>query len=142
LIVKRTPLIRTPSILRRKHSGTDPQEASFEVLDGGRSRAIGSLHFTTVSALLTQGIEAINSGRADVIDLADVTASDSSGLALLIEWLSVAEAAGRVLKFENVPTQLLQLARLSDVEELLVPPPPGVAVAPEAAALAAPPAAT
>ncbi len=58
-------------------------------------------------------------GRAAVIDLAGVTDSDSSGLALLIEWLSVAKAAQRTLQYENMPSQLHQLARLSEVEELL-----------------------
>jgi phospholipid transport system transporter-binding protein len=91
------------------------------VLDGERSRVLGSLHFTTVSTLLPAGVDAIDAGRAAVIDLAGVTASDSSGLALLIEWLSVAKAANRTLRYENIPSQLQQLARLSEVEELLVP---------------------
>jgi phospholipid transport system transporter-binding protein len=106
---------------RRKYSGSSRQDASFEMSDGDRARVIGSLHFTTVSALLTAGVAAINAGRAAVIDLAGVTASDSAGLALLIEWLSVAKAASRLLRFENIPSQLQQLARLSEVEELLVP---------------------
>ena len=108
-------------IVRRKHSGNGLQSASFEVLEGDRSRVSGSLHFTTVSALLPLGVDAIDSGKAAVIDLAGVTGSDSSGLALLIEWLSVAKAAGRALRYENIPSQLHQLARLSEVEELLVP---------------------
>jgi phospholipid transport system transporter-binding protein len=106
---------------RRRHSGNGPQAASFEILEGDRSRVDGFLHITTVSALLPLGSDAINGGRAAVIDLAGVTASDSSGLALLIEWLSVAKSAGRSLRFENIPSQLQQLARLSEVEELLVP---------------------
>ena len=106
---------------RRKHSGNGQQDASFEVLEGDRSRVNGSLHFTTVSALLTAGVDAIDGGRAAVIDLAGVKVSDSSGLALLIEWLSVAKGAGRALRYENIPSQLQQLARLSEVEELLVP---------------------
>jgi phospholipid transport system transporter-binding protein len=106
---------------KRKYSGAGEQASSFEVLDGDRSRVVGSLHFSTVSALLPQGVEAINGGRAAVIDLVGVTASDSSGLALLVEWLSVAKAATRALKYENIPSQLQQLARLSEVEELLVP---------------------
>ena len=105
----------------KKHSGNSQQSASFEVLDGGRARVSGSLHFTTVSPLLTAGVAAIKGGRADVIDLAGVTASDSAGLALLIEWLSVAKSAGGTLRFENIPSQLQQLARLSEVEEMLVP---------------------
>jgi phospholipid transport system transporter-binding protein len=108
-------------IVRRKHSGIGLQNASFEVLEGDRSRVSGSLHFSTVSALLPLGTDAIDSGRAAVIDLAGVTGSDSSGLALLIEWLSVAKAAGRALHYDNIPSQLHQLARLSEVEELLVP---------------------
>lgn len=112
---------------RPRYSGNAPQSASFEVLEGGQSRVDGSLHFTTVSALFRAGIDAIDGGRAAVIDLAGVKASDSSGLALLIEWLSVAKAAGRPLRYENLPCQLQQLARLSEVEELLVPgrPPAG-----------------
>jgi phospholipid transport system transporter-binding protein len=106
---------------RRRHSGNGLQNASFEVLEGDRSRVSGSLHFTTVSALLPLGVDAIDSGKAAVIDLAGVTGSDSSGLALLIEWLSVAKNAGRALHYDNIPSQLHQLARLSEVEELLVP---------------------
>jgi phospholipid transport system transporter-binding protein len=106
---------------RRNYSGNDRQDASFDVLEGDRSRVSGSLHFTTVTALLLLGTDAIDRGRAAVIDLAGVTASDSAGLALLIEWLSVAKGASRNLRYENIPSQLQQLARLSEVEELLVP---------------------
>ena len=115
-------MIGRPSLLgRRSHSGNSQQDASFEVLEGERSRVLGSLHFTTVSALLSEGVDAIDGGRAAVIDLAGVTTSDSSGLALLIEWLSVAKGVNRTLRYENIPSQLQQLARLSEVEELLVP---------------------
>jgi phospholipid transport system transporter-binding protein len=96
-----------------------PDSASFETLDGERSRVTGTLGFTTVTPLLPLGAAAIEQGRAAVIDLAAVTGSDSSGLALLIEWLSVARGTGRTLRYENIPTQLHQLARLSDVEALL-----------------------
>ena len=93
--------------------------AEFEPQDGERARVKGVLHFTTVTTLLRLGSDAIANGRATVIDLSGVKDSDSSGLALLIEWLSIARAAGKSLRYENIPTQLHQLARLSDVEELL-----------------------
>jgi phospholipid transport system transporter-binding protein len=93
--------------------------AEFEVQEGERSRVVGVLHFTTVTALLHVGSDAIANGRAATIDLSGVKDSDSSGLALLIEWLSIARAESRNLRYENIPTQLHQLARLSDVEELL-----------------------
>ena len=93
--------------------------ASFEPLAGERVRLVGSLEFTTVAALLPVGSAAIHEGRAAVIDLAAVTGSDSAGLALLIEWLSVAKEAGHVLGYENIPPQIHQLARLSDVDSLI-----------------------
>ncbi len=96
-----------------------PEAASFEILTDGRARILGALEFDTVTALLTAGSTAIEHGRASTIDLAGVTASDSAGLALLIEWLSVAQGAGRSLRFENIPLQLHQLGALSDVDELL-----------------------
>ncbi|HMH27424.1 MAG TPA: STAS domain-containing protein [Steroidobacteraceae bacterium] len=93
--------------------------ADFVTQEGEHARVNGVLHFSTVTALLRSGSEAIANGRAAVIDLAGVKDSDSSGLALLIEWLSIARAERKSLRYENIPVQLHQLARLSDVEELL-----------------------
>jgi phospholipid transport system transporter-binding protein len=93
--------------------------AAFEVQAGERSRLSGALHFTTVGPLLEQGQVAINDGRAALIDLSSVSESDSAGLALLIEYLSIAKQANRALHYENIPEQLQELARLSEVEPLL-----------------------
>jgi phospholipid transport system transporter-binding protein len=104
---------------RRALTNNVEHKADFELQEGERSRVNGVLHFTTVTSLLSEGGAAIGNGRAAVIDLAGVKDSDSSGLALLIEWLSIARAASRSLRYENIPVQLQQLARLSEVEELL-----------------------
>ncbi len=95
------------------------EAAALEPTEDGRARVVGSLGFSTVNALLSAGSDAIRRGQAGVIDLAGVTDSDSAGLALLIEWLSVADGAGQSLRYDNVPSQLHQLARLSEVEELI-----------------------
>lgn len=104
---------------RRTLLNSTVHTAAFELQDGERSRVNGVLHFTTVTSLLSEGSAAIGNGRAAIIDLAGVKDSDSSGLALLIEWLSIARASSRSLRYENIPAQLHQLARLSEVEELL-----------------------
>lgn len=100
-----------------KEKGTET--ASFDVSEDKRARVVGAIEFPTVSALLPLGSDAIEGGQAEVIDLAGVKSSDSSGLALLIEWLSVAKNARRTVRYENVPSQLHQLARLSEVDGLL-----------------------
>jgi phospholipid transport system transporter-binding protein len=102
----------------RKTAGS----ASLDLGVGGHAKLNGTLGFTTVTALLPIGAEAIRAGQAQVIDLTNVTGSDSAGLALLIEWTSIARAASHALRYEQVPMSLLQLARLSDVEPLLLAP--------------------
>jgi len=94
--------------------------ATFEVQSGDRANLAGDLRFDTVGSLLNVGNRVIGEGRVAVIDLAGVSSGDSAGLALLIEWLSVARAVKRPLRYENIPSQLQQLARLSEVEELLL----------------------
>jgi phospholipid transport system transporter-binding protein len=102
-------------------SGSDDLTASFELLADARARVDGALNFRTVTRLLPTGVTAISAGQATVIDLGGVTSSDSSGLALLIEWLGQAKKSAHPLRYENMPPQLQQLARLSDVEALLTP---------------------
>ncbi len=96
-----------------------PEGPRFELLDNARARIVGPLDFATVSALLPLGAAAIKQGQVAVIDLVGVTATDSAGLALLIEWLSVAVTAHQKLHYENIPMQIHDLARLSEVDALL-----------------------
>ena len=94
--------------------------ASFDMQSNDRAMLSGELRFDTVGSLLEVGNRVISEGRITVIDLASVSAGDSAGLALLIEWLSVARSVKRPLRYENIPLQLRKLARLSEVEELLL----------------------
>lgn len=108
--------LKTPTFLKKP---AKQEPASFEILADARARVRGALEFRTVTALLPLGTDAIEQGRAAAIDLSGVTLSDSAGLALLIEWLSIAQAAGHALRYENIPSQLRQLSALSDVDELV-----------------------
>jgi phospholipid transport system transporter-binding protein len=95
------------------------QIPSFELRGQGRAGVSGPLSFATAGALLEPGAKFIQGGEADSIDLAGVQGADSAGLALLIEWLSLAQVSGRPLRYLNIPNQLMQLARLCDVEPLI-----------------------
>lgn len=53
------------------------------------------------------------------IDLAAVSRSDSAGLALLIAWLRLAQAQKFEIHFDNLPEQMRQIARVSELEPLL-----------------------
>jgi phospholipid transport system transporter-binding protein len=80
----------------------------------------GALTLETVSALRRDSLRqfAADSGSLQ-LDLAAVTAADSGGLALLVDWLAWAGGVGRPLRFEHIPAALQALARISDVSTLL-----------------------
>jgi phospholipid transport system transporter-binding protein len=99
--------------------------AAFRIQGGGPGRLVasGELDFATAAAALESGLRLIEPGRAWTVDLAGITASDSAGLAVLVEWLSAARARGATLRYVAVPAQILAIARISELEDLLVAQP-------------------
>jgi phospholipid transport system transporter-binding protein len=99
----------------------DGQQA-FVAISDGRYRLVAPLTFATVPILREPGLERVSAGTSDVeFDLQQVAASDSAGLALLIDWLAAARAQQRTLRYVQASEALLALARLSEVESLIVP---------------------
>ena len=80
----------------------------------------GELNMVTVPTLLqAMASQFPPSGSEAHIDLAGVTRSDSAGLALLVEWLRLAKTRNIRLQFHNLPSQLRDIARVSDLLPLL-----------------------
>ena len=87
-------------------------------------RLEGPLSYETIPAVLAQTAEFAS--RADIpdtlhIDFSAVTTVDSSAVALLLEWRRMALARGKTLVFANLPANLLALAKLYGVAELVQP---------------------
>ncbi|HAJ91291.1 MAG TPA: anti-anti-sigma factor [Gammaproteobacteria bacterium] len=79
----------------------------------------GELDFASVPSVLKHaGVNMLGKEQITV-DLKGVTRADSAGLALLVEWLRESESAGNSIKFVNVPAQLLSIARVCGLEEIL-----------------------
>lgn len=87
----------------------------------GRFELSGAIGFDDAARLLGEGDAAFGSLQQAEVDLARVTRADSAGLALLLEWSVSAAAAGRSLRYRNVPPAIASLAGISDVAELLAP---------------------
>ena len=85
----------------------------------GQFELAGPVDFDSVARLLAEGDRAFAPLRSVEVDLARVTRIDSAGLALLIEWSLAARAAGRQLRYRNLPPAVTSLAGISDVSELL-----------------------
>lgn len=95
------------------HSGIIQQDPQHFLVEG-------ELNMLTVPALLQAMTSQFPANGSEVhIDLAGVTRSDSTGLALLVEWLRLAQAGDIRLHFHNLPSQLQEIARVSDLLQLL-----------------------
>jgi len=87
-------------------------------------RVEGNLSYETIPAVLARTEEF--AARADLpqevrIDFAAVTGVDSAAVALLLEWRRMALVRKKTLVFENLPANLLALAKLYGVAELIQP---------------------
>lgn len=95
----------------------------FDLTAGGAGRlaATGALTFASARRARALGLEAIDAATdgALVIDCQGITASDSAGLAVLLDWLAAARARSRSLRFMHLPQGLAALGRISEVSELL-----------------------
>lgn len=80
-------------------------------------RLSGTLDFESVRDLYARTDELLGDGG--VIDLSGIEASNSAGVALLLEWRRQAHLRGVVLELRALPESVRRVARLSDVEALL-----------------------
>lgn len=85
----------------------------------------GPLTFATAARVYAAGRESVqaaaaNSGGMPVaVDLAGVGAFDSAALALMLDWVREAAQGGARLRFVHLPENLLTLASLYGVLELI-----------------------
>ncbi len=79
----------------------------------------GTLDFSTVPDLWPQLRQQIEQHTRLRVSLAAVKQANSAALALLLEGLELAQHRGCALRYEQIPEELLALARVSNVAELL-----------------------
>lgn len=86
----------------------------------GSTAVRGPMTLATVTGLYQRAAGRFNiSPDEQVLDLAEVTRVDSSGLALLLEWQAQKNRTGGSLVMRNAPNDLLRLANLCDAQDLL-----------------------
>lgn len=87
-----------------------------------RFQVTGNVTIATVSALFSAGLKTNENGKASgemVVDFAKLEKVDSSAVSLMLAWLREAQRNQVNLRFIHVPDNLMSLAKLYGVAELL-----------------------
>jgi phospholipid transport system transporter-binding protein len=79
----------------------------------------GELSFDSVGKALKLTAKMFLVPAKVTIDLGGIERADSAGLALMIEWMRRAREGGASLKFANIPEQLLAMARVAGVDQII-----------------------
>jgi len=82
-------------------------------------RVEGDIDLSSVEALLSEVDALWQQGAQRVVDLGQVKRIDSAGVALMLEWLRQAKQRNVTLRYRNVPRQMLSIATVCGVHEML-----------------------
>ena len=97
--------------------------ATFQT-DAGRWCLAGALDFTTVPGLVAETERRFRDPALSALDYLEVDLSavefaNSAGLALLLEWMEMAESRGIRLVYRHLPDSLYRIAAFSNLQDLL-----------------------
>ena len=79
----------------------------------------GEVSFVSVMDVMAEAEKLIADADELNIDLHHVSRSDSTGIAMLIEWMRSAQDNGKQVCFYNIPQQMLSLATACGLEQIL-----------------------
>jgi len=94
-------------------------EFTFEDLGDGNFSVSGEMTFATAEKMLRASERLFDDHTQIEVDLAEITDSDSAGLALLLEWVTWANHSVREIRFTGMPEKILAIAKTTEVEPLL-----------------------
>jgi phospholipid transport system transporter-binding protein len=90
-----------------------------ENLGDGRFALSGKMSFSTAGLILHESEALFEEHTRIEVDLGGITATDSAGLALLLEWITWANHTVREIRFLNTPEKINAIARTTEVDDLL-----------------------
>ncbi len=95
------------------------QGVSITKVSDTRFSVEGVLMMHTAMSVLNEVANFFNSQKEISIDFAEVKNSDSAAVALIVSWLAKAKARNIKLHLLNLPQQILDIAKASDLLEIL-----------------------
>ncbi len=95
-------------------------DSSIQTGDDGTVHLGGEMNFMSTPGIYRE-LESRFTGSGSIlnIDLSGINHSDSSGLALLLEWQAMVNRLDQQLHITNAPENLLRLAKLCEADKLM-----------------------
>lgn len=78
----------------------------------------GKLNFETVMFIYQKGIRLFQ-GKTVTVDFAELTESNSAGLALIVEWVKWSHALNKEILFKSLPSHLHSIAKVSGITDFI-----------------------
>ena len=80
---------------------------------------VGSFTVEHVNSIISAGNEFIFQADHPNFDLSEIAVCDSSSVAMLIKWCSLAKNQNKQIKFSSMPNQMLAIMKVSGIDSLL-----------------------
>lgn len=94
-------------------------DINLESRGDGHYFLVGELSFNTVPTISANFAKIVESTDEIMLDLQGVTRTDSAGLALLIDWMRFSHQEHKRIVFKNIPSQMLAVAKVSELDDIL-----------------------
>ncbi|VVC76115.1 hypothetical protein AQUSIP_14200 [Aquicella siphonis] len=76
----------------------------------------GDLQFANVMLVYQKSLQQISSCHELVFDFSRLQSSDSSGLALMVEWIRLARQQNKKIRFEHLSEDILSIAKAAGID--------------------------
>lgn len=91
-----------------------------KVNSSGQFVISGELVFDTVQQIYPRGCQLISASPLPIFDCKQVNKIDNASLALILSWIKCAKNLHKTIKFLNIPQQLLAIAKVSGLEDVIM----------------------
>jgi phospholipid transport system transporter-binding protein len=82
-------------------------------------KILGKLSYENIVSLYREGTTLLDRSEQICFDLAKISHTDSSAIALLLSWIRYAMRNKKSFIFKNLPPQLIEIANVCEVMPLL-----------------------
>jgi len=102
-------------------SAASPDSGNVQIkpVAGGGFLLSGELTFETIPSVWRTSSALLSEPGDITFDLQGISHTDSAGLALLIDWMRTARGLNKRIAFKNIPAQMLAIATVSGLEDIL-----------------------